>query len=293
MSGFWRVRTGAIPLDRPLMMGVLNTTPDSFSDGGRFDDADAAVAHGVALAAAGADIIDVGGESARPGAEPVDASTEMERTLPVIRRLVAAGHVVSIDTMKPDVARAALDAGAAIVNDVGGMSDPRMREVAAETSAGVVVMHMQGTPRTMQDNPSYEDVIVDIRTFLDDRTREMTEAGVDPAAIVIDPGIGFGKTMEHNLTLLNRLDAFGALGFPVMVGASRKRFLGTLTDRPEPADRDLASAVAAAVAVLHGARILRVHNVAVSLESVKVAWAIVREEGTPWGPVVAEGVAKG
>ena len=274
-------------------MGVVNTTPDSFSDGGRFNDADSAVAHGTELAAAGADIIDVGGESARPGAHPVTTDQEIERTVPVIRRLAADGLVVSIDTMKHAVARAALEAGASIVNDVGGMGDPRMREVVAESSAGVVVMHMQGTPRTMQDNPTYDDVIADIRSFLDTRTRALLESGSDPAAIVIDPGIGFGKTIAHNLTLLNRLDAFEALGFPVMVGASRKRFLGTLTDRPEPADRDLGSAVAAAVAVLRGARILRVHNVAVTLEAVKVAWAIVREEGTPWGPVVAEGVAKG
>lgn len=293
MSGFWRVRTGAISLDRPLIMGVVNTTPDSFSDGGRFTNVDAAIAHGTALAAAGADIIDVGGESTRPGADPVDVEEEIERTIPVIRRLAADGLVVSIDTMKPDVARAAFEAGAAIINDVGGMDDVRMREVAAGSAAGVIVMHMQGTPRTMQDDPSYDDVIADIRSFLGARTRAVSDAGVDPAAIVVDPGIGFGKSVNHNLTLLNRLDAFDALGFPVMVGASRKRFLGTLTDRPEPADRDLASAVAAAVAVLHGARIVRVHNVAVSLEAVKVAWAIVREEGTPWGPVVTEGVAKG
>ena len=274
-------------------MGVVNTTPDSFSDGGRFNDADAAIAHGTALAAAGADIVDVGGESARPGAHPVTADEEIKRSVPVIRRLAADGLIVSIDTMKHDVARAALEAGAAIVNDVGGMGDPRMREVVADSSAGVVVMHMQGTPRTMQDDPTYDDVIADIRLFLDARTRAVLESGSDPAAIVIDPGIGFGKTIDHNLTLLNRLDAFDTLGFPVMVGASRKRFLGALTDRPEPADRDLGSAVAAAVAVLRGARVVRVHNVAVTLEAVKVAWAIVREEGTPWGPVVAEGVAKG
>ena len=293
MSGFWRVRTGAIPLDRPLLMGVVNTTPDSFSDGGRFHQTDAAVAHGLEMAAAGADIIDVGGESTRPGADPVAFAEEIDRTIPVIRRLVADGLVVSIDTTKPDVARAALEAGAAIVNDVDGTSDLRMREVVAESSAGVVVMHMQGTPRTMQVDPSYDDVIGDIRSFLDARTRALTDSGVDSAAIVIDPGIGFGKTVNHNLTLLNRLDSFATLGFPVMIGASRKRFLGTLTDRPDPADRDPASAVAAAVGVLRGARIVRVHNVALSLEAVKVAWAIVREEGTPWGPVVTEGVAKG
>ena len=293
MSGFWRVRTGTISLERPVLMGVVNTTPDSFSDGGLFSDADAAVAHGRALAGAGADIIDVGGESTRPGAASVAVDEEIDRTIPVIRRLVADGLVVSIDTMKPDVAIAALEAGAAIVNDVGGMRDPRMRDAVAKTSAGAVVMHMQGTPRTMQDDPAYDDVVSDIRSFLDTRTRALVESGVDPNAIVVDPGIGFGKTIGHNLTLLNRLAAFESLGFPVMVGASRKRFLGTLTDRTEPADRDLASAVAAAAAVLHGARILRIHNVEFTLEAVRVAWAIVREEGTPWGPVVAEGVAKG
>lgn len=293
MSGSWSVRTGAIPLDRPLLMGVVNTTPDSFSDGGEFADVDAAVAHGIALAAAGADIIDVGGESVRPGADPVGVAEELRRTIPVVERLAGNGHIVSIDTMKPEVAKEALEAGAAIVNDVGGLSDPRMREVAAATSAGVVVMHMQGTPRTMQDNPTYDDVVADIRSFLEARTREVTESGVAPSAIAIDPGIGFGKTIDHNLTLLNRLGEFDSLGFPIVVGASRKRFLGTLTDRPEPSDRDLASAVASAIAVLNGARIVRVHNAAASLEAVKVAWAIVREQGTSWGPVVAEGVAKG
>ena len=293
MSGSWSVRTGAIPLDRPLLMGVVNTTPDSFSDGGEFADVETAVAHGLALAAAGADIIDVGGESVRPGADPVGVDEELRRTIPVVGRLAGDGHIVSIDTMKPEVAKEALEAGAVIVNDVGGLSDPRMREVAAATSAGVVVMHMQGTPRTMQDNPTYDDVVADIRSFLEARTREVTESGVAPSAIAIDPGIGFGKTIDHNLTLLNRLGEFDSLGFPIVVGASRKRFLGTLTDRPEPSDRDLASAVASAIAVLNGARIVRVHNAAASLEAVKVAWAIVREQGTPWGPVVAEGVAKG
>lgn len=291
MSRFWRVRNGEIPLDRPLIMGVVNTTPDSFSDGGRLPDTAAAVSHALDLSEAGADIIDVGGESTRPGADQVGVADELARTVPVVVRLVEMGVLVSIDTMKPEVAQAALDAGAAIVNDVGGMTIPEMRRTVAASGAGVVVVHMQGTPRTMQENPTYGDVVAEIIGFFRDRCGDLIEAGTSPGSIVVDPGIGFGKTMEHNLTLLNRLEEFDGLGFPLMVGASRKRFLGQLTGRDRPEDRDLASAVAAAAAVVRGARIVRVHDVALSLEAVQVAWAIVREEGAPWAPVVAKGVA--
>lgn len=290
MSRLWRVRNSEIPLDRPLIMGVVNTTPDSFSDGGRLPDTAAAVSHALELSAAGADIIDVGGESTRPGAESVGLADELDRTLPVVARLAELGVLVSIDTMKPEVARDALDAGAVIVNDVGGMALPEMRQVVAESGAGVVVVHMRGTPRTMQDNPTYGDVVAEIIGFFRERCGDLIEAGTNPGSIVVDPGIGFGKTMEHNLALLNRLGEFEGLGFPLMVGASRKRFLGQLTGRDLPADRDFASAVAAAAAVVRGARIVRVHDAALSLEAVQVAWAIVREEGAPWAPVAAEGV---
>jgi dihydropteroate synthase len=274
-------------------MGVVNTTPDSFSDGGFFADYGAAVAHGRGLVADGADIVDVGGESTRPGAEPVGLEQEIERTIPVVSALVADGLIVSIDTMKPEVADAALEAGAQIVNDVGGMRDPEMRRVAAERGAGVVVVHMQGEPRTMQDNPVYDDVVGDIARFFGDRCSGLIEAGVDPDAIVVDPGLGFGKTVEHNLVLLNRISELSTVGRPVMVGASRKRFLGTLTGRTRPAERDLASAVAAALAIERGAAVIRVHDVAMTIEAARVAWAIVREDGASWVPVDVEGAATG
>lgn len=293
MTRFWRVRNRAIPLLRPLLMGVVNTTPDSFSDGGMLPTPEAAVRHGRELAAAGADIIDIGGESTRPGADPVDVDEEIERTIPVVERLAGDGLLVSIDTTKPEVARAALDAGALIVNDVSGMGDPGMRRVAADFAAGVIVMHMQGTPRTMQDAPSYDDVVADITSFLDARCRALIDDGADRRSIVVDPGVGFGKTVDHNLTLLNRLDEFGTLGFPIMVGVSRKRFLGSLTGRERPEDRDLASVVAAAAAAARGAAVVRVHNVALSLEALRVAWAIVRGDGAPWAPVVAEVAPEG
>lgn len=293
MSRVWRVRNRAIPLLRPLVMGVVNTTPDSFSDGGMFPTSEAAVRHGHELVAAGADIIDIGGESTRPGAAPVGAEEELDRTIPVVGRLADDGVLVSIDTTKPVVARAALEAGAVIVNDVGGMADPGMRSAAVDFAAGVVVMHMQGTPRTMQDAPTYEDVVADISAFLERRCRALVDDGADRQSIVVDPGIGFGKTVDHNLSLLNRLEEFGPLGFPIMVGVSRKRFLGSLTGHERPENRDLASAVAAASAVARGAAVIRAHNVALNLEALKVAWAIVRGEGAPWVPVAVEGVDRG
>lgn len=291
MSRVWRVRRGVIPLRRPLLMGVVNTTPDSFSDGGRFASAAAAIAHGRELASAGADIVDVGGESTRPGADPVGVEEELDRTISVVEALVADGLIVSIDTMKPSVAAAGLHAGAEIVNDVGGMGDGEMRTVAARYGAGVVVMHMQGTPRTMQDEPTYDDVVADVAALLVERCEATIAAGVAPDAIVIDPGIGFGKTVAHNLALLNRLPELARTGYPIMVGASRKGFLGTITGRAHPEDRDLASAAVGAAVIGRGAAILRVHAVATSLEAAKVAWAIVREDGAPWAPVEVEGVS--
>ncbi len=292
MTRLWRVRNGVIALRRPLLMGVVNSTPDSFSDGGKFISVAAAIDHGRSMAASGADILDVGGESTRPGANPVSLDEELERTIPVVGALSDDGFIVSIDTTKPSVAEAALAAGAVIVNDVGGMGDVRMRSVAAEHGAGVVVMHMLGTPRTMQENPTYDDVVGEVAGFLAERCDATIAAGVSPEAIVIDPGIGFGKTIEHNLALLNGLGEIAKTGFPVMVGSSRKAFLGKITGRARPEDRDLASGVAVAAAIARGAAVLRVHNPAICLEAAKVAWAIVREEAAPWAPVDLEGAAE-
>ncbi len=290
MAGIWRTRRGDILLTRPLVMGVVNTTPDSFSDGGRHLSAAAAIAHGRSLVAAGADIVDVGGESTRPGAEPVDAEEELRRLLPVVEALVAEGVLVSVDTMKPQVAAAGLTAGAAIVNDVGGLSDATMRRVVAEHGAGVVVMHMRGTPRTMQDDPRYDDVVSEIADFLTDRCEAAVAAGVDPDAIVVDPGIGFGKTIEHNLTILRDLRRLAPVGRPILVGVSRKKFLGDLTGVDRPEDRDVSSAVAAGLAVAAGASVVRVHDVAKSLEAAQVAWAIVRGDAAEWTPLALQGV---
>ena len=293
MTSSWRVTGGSISLRRPLLMGVVNVTPDSFSDGGELPTIEAAVARGRRLAVDGADIVDVGGESTRPGAEPVGTAQELDRVLPVVRTLVDDGLLVSIDTTKAEVAEAAVAAGAAIINDIGGMGDAGMRAVASASEAGVVVMHMLGTPRTMQDDPRYDDVVDDISRFLTARCEALLAEGVDSARLVIDPGIGFGKTVEHNLEILDRLADFATLGYPVLVGASRKRFLGTITGRERPADRDGASAAAAACAVMRGAMAVRTHDVSRTLEAVQVAWAIVRGEGAPWAPVVAEGATPG
>ena len=257
-------------------MGVLNVTPDSFSDGGRHDTKDAAVAHGLELVAAGADIVDVGGESSRPGAEPVTTAVEVERVVPVVVELAGHGVVVSVDTMKHEVASAAIDAGARIVNDIGGLRDPRMVEVVAESSVGVVVMHMKGTPRSMQADPVYDDVVGEIREFLAAAAGTAIAAGVRRDSIVIDPGIGFGKSFAHNLEILRRLDEFAVLGFPIMVGTSRKAFLGRITGKERPADRDLATAATVALAVERGASIVRVHEPTLAREAAAVARAIVR-----------------
>jgi dihydropteroate synthase len=292
MIRFWRARDVRIPLLRPLVMGVVNVTPDSFSDGGLLVSTDDAVAHANRLTEAGADVIDVGGESTRPGAAPVDVDEEISRVVGVVRRLAEVGVLVSIDTTKPAVASAAIEAGAVIVNDVSGLGDPEMISVAEQHQAGVVVMHMQGNPRTMQNDPRYVDVVADIAAFLRARTATAIAAGIDPESVVVDPGIGFGKSIVHNLVLLNRLGALREIGYPLLVGASRKRFLGEITGHDSPIDRDLASAVAAATAVMRGADIVRTHDVASTLEAVKVAWAIVREEGAQWAPVVPERVGR-
>jgi dihydropteroate synthase len=244
-------------------MGILNVTPDSFSDGGSFIDPRAAVDHALEMADQGADIIDIGGESTRPGAEPVSAADEIRRTVPVIEKIREQSDIpVSIDTTKSEVAALALEAGADIINDVSALElDPDMAALAAESGAGVILMHMQGTPGTMQSNPSYGNVLEEIRDYLESRSGAAIQRGIARDRIVIDPGIGFGKTTEHNLTLLRELPALAECGYPVLIGASRKNFIGQLTGRKAPADRRAGSLGAAAWAVVNGAHILRVHDV--------------------------------
>jgi dihydropteroate synthase len=257
--------------ERPAVMGIVNVTPDSFSDGGRYLDPDAAVAHGLALMAAGADVLDVGGESTRPGAEPVDEAEELRRVLPVVTRLAAAAGVpVSVDTRKATVAAAALEGGASIVNDVAAGADPQMFGVVADAGAGLVVMHMQGDPRTMQHAPVYDDVVRDVGDFLEHRLARAREAGIDLASLCADPGIGFGKTAGHNLTLLARLrELVERLDVPVLVGPSRKTFIARLLGDDLTA-RDDGTLAAAVWCVDHGARIVRVHDVGAVADALRL-----------------------
>jgi dihydropteroate synthase len=256
-------------------MGILNVTPDSFSDGGRYLDAPAAIARGREMLAEGADIVDAGAESTRPGSEPVPAATQIERLVPVIEALAADGACVSVDTAGASVAARALDAGAAIVNDVTALRDPAMAPLIAETGAGVVLMHMRGTPATMQEDPRYDDVVRDVRDWLELRVRGARRLGVTDEQIVVDPGIGFGKTATHNFELLARLEEFGALGRPLLIGVSRKSFLGKALDLP--VGKRLEGGLAAtAIAVLHGAHVVRTHDVAETLRAVKVAEEVRR-----------------
>ena len=259
---------------RPAVMGVLNVTPDSFSDGGEFLDERAAVARGRQLVADGADLVDVGGESTRPGADPVTAREELRRVIPVIERLAAAGVAVSVDTMKPEVAERALAAGASFVNDVTAFGHDRgMAEVVAAAGVGVCLMHMRGEPRTMQDDPRYDDVVAEVRDHLAQRVEWALRAGIAPAQISVDPGIGFGKTTAHNLTLLRNLGTLTALGHPVVIGVSRKRFLGDLTGEPV-AGRGPATAAANLEAYRRGAWMFRVHDVRATREALIVARAV-------------------
>lgn len=269
---------GDLPVhERTVIMGIVNVTPDSFSDGGDHLDEDAAVAHGEALLAAGADVVDVGGESTRPGAEGVDEATELTRVVPVVRRLAEAGAVVSVDTSKASVAAAAVAAGAAVVNDVSaGSLDGDLWSTVADLGVPYVLMHMQGTPRTMQDDPAYEDVVAEVFEHLAGNLAALEAAGVDRDRVIVDPGLGFGKTTDHNLALLGALRQFRSLGRPVLVGASRKRFLGAVTGVDEAADRVVSSATAAALAVANGAHMVRVHDVAATVEAVRVADAVLR-----------------
>ena len=263
-----------LDLSSPVVMGVLNVTPDSFSDGGRFADVEAAVAHGLAMAAAGAALIDVGGESTRPGAAPVSAPEELRRVIPVIASLAAAtAAVISVDTSKPEVMQAAAAAGAGLINDVQALRSPGALEAAAASGCAVCLMHMQGEPRTMQLAPQYADVFAEVRAFLAARAAACRTAGIADTRLVIDPGFGFGKTVEHNLTLLRRLGELARDGLPVLVGLSRKSMLGTLTQRGA-GERTAGSVALAVVAALGGARIVRAHDVAPTVDALRVVAAV-------------------
>ena len=264
--------------DRPLIMGVVNVTPDSFFDGGRYLDAEAAVAHAVRLVEEGADLLDVGAESTRPGADIVNEAEECRRAIPVVAAVARAVTVpISIDTSKAAVACAALEAGAVLVNDVTALrGDPAMVDVVARTGAGIVLMHMHGTPRTMQQAPHYDDVVGEISEFFEERIRFAVAHGIVRRQIILDPGIGFGKLLVHNLTLLAQLHSFEQFECPLLVGVSQKAFLGQLVDRPVQ-ERQWATAAAVAMAVDRGAGILRVHDVKTMKDVVQVAAAISRK----------------
>jgi dihydropteroate synthase len=281
-------------------MGVLNVTPDSFSDGGRWADHDAAVRHGLAMVADGADVVDVGGESTRPGADRVDADEEIRRVLPAVRELAAAGVLVSVDTTRAAVAAAALDAGARMVNDVsGGLADPQMAKVVAVAEVPWVLMHWRGHSRDMQALARYGDVVTEVRTELSRQADAALAAGVEPDRIVLDPGLGFAKTAEHNWALLARLDELVALGYPVLVGASRKSFLGRLLAGPDgtpaPVDRREDATVATGVlAAAMGAWGLRVHEVRPTVDALKVvaAWSEAAEHAAADGAIAAPPVPR-
>jgi dihydropteroate synthase len=273
--------------DRALIrvMGVVNVTPDSFSDGGRYLDPQLAVAHGLELARDGAAILDIGGESTRPGAEPVGVDEELRRVIPVIAGLAAADErsqtELSVDTSKSVVAAEALRRGATLVNDVTALrGDPKMAEVIAEHGADCCLMHMLGEPRTMQDDPRYDDVVSDVKAFLEERLKFAVEHGIDESRVILDPGIGFGKTAAHNLELVNRLDELVALGRPVMIGASRKSFIGRITGRADPSEREAGTIAINVLAYERGATVFRVHDVAPSYDALTVAAATVTARWT-------------
>ena len=263
--------------DRPLVMGILNVTPDSFSDGGQFYDHSAAVEHARAMRASGADILDIGGESTRPGSKPVSIEEEINRTCPVIQEVAPEVDVpISIDTQKCAVAEAALDAGAEIINDVSALrTDPDLAALAADRDVPVVLMHMQGTPRTMQENPTYDEVVRDVMRWLEERIEYAVQAGIAEERLIVDPGFGFGKTLGHNLELLRRLHELHALGRPLMVGTSRKSMLGMILDAP-PEERLSGTLATVAAAVLAGCHVVRVHDVGPAMDAVRVCEAIRR-----------------
>ena len=266
-------------LDRPRICGVVNVTPDSFSDGSKFLDADKAIEHAMELVEHGADLLDIGGESTRPGAEEVASDEEIRRIVPVIQALAAKTRVpISVDTSKPEVMRAAVAAGAGLINDVYALRRDGALEAATELNVPVCLMHMRGEPRTMQDDPRYDDVVSDVRSFLADRIFACEMSGIDKKRIIADPGFGFGKTLEHNLTLLRGLDQLGALGVPILVGLSRKSMIGKLTGR-DAGQRAAGSAAAAMIAVQRGAMIVRVHDVCETRDALAVWQAVAQGLG--------------
>ena len=278
MRKMWQCGRFEFALERPILMGIVNVTPDSFFDGGQHDQADAAIAHARKLASEGAHILDIGGESTRPGAAPVALEVELARIMPVLEAMKDSGVALSIDTCKPEVMRVALAMGADIINDVTGMRDPQARAVVAEhATCGVCVMHMQGEPRTMQREPHYEDVVREVHDALLQQVRSLEQLGVASARISIDPGLGFGKTVAQNYRLVSELETIVASGYPVVFGASRKSMLGAVTGRP--VDQRLAGSVAAALAgVEHGAKVLRVHDVGETRDALMV-WQSVNDAG--------------
>ncbi|ALN86930.1 dihydropteroate synthase [Lysobacter capsici] len=268
-------------LDRPRVLGIVNVTPDSFSDGGAHDTTEAAVAHGLRLAEEGADALDIGGESTRPGADEVPLEEELRRTIPVIERLARETALpVSIDTSKPEVMRAAIEAGAGLINDVYALRRDGALDMAASLGVPVVLMHMQGEPRSMQHEPSYDDVVSEVHRFLAERIFAAEMVGIDKKRIVVDPGFGFGKTLQHNLTLLAQLERYAELGVPVLAGLSRKRSIGQITGRDDPRDRLAGSVAAHLIAAQRGAKLLRVHDVAATVDALKV-WAAVAAQQAP------------
>jgi dihydropteroate synthase len=265
----WAIGPSA-PATPVVVMGIVNVTPDSFSDGGQHVSTEAAIAHAEQLAAEGAQILDIGGESTRPGAAPVGVQQEIDRVLPVLAALAARGHCVSVDTRNAEVMRAAIKAGASVVNDVMALTAPDALDVCAASDVGVVLMHMQGKPATMQQEPVYADVVREVGDFLRERARFCENAGISRDRIAIDPGFGFGKSFEHNLELTRGLAELAALGYPLVAGWSRKATLGTLTGRAVAAERVHASVAAALACVARGASIVRVHDVAATVDALKV-----------------------
>lgn len=277
---WWRCADRVLEIKRcPLIMGIVNVTPDSFSDGGQHGTVDAAVAHGRRLVEEGADILDIGGESTRPGAQEVPLDEELGRVVPVVRALAREpGCVISVDTRKAEVARQAMAAGARIINDVSALAgDPAMAGVAAATGAGVVLMHMKGMPETMQADPRYDNVVDEVMAFFRARLLVAESAGIARESMVVDPGIGFGKSVEHNLALMAQAETFSGLGVPVLVGASRKRFIGAITGRPVE-DRLAGSVACAALCAWKGVHVIRVHDVGASRDAVRMAAAIAEAQ---------------
>jgi dihydropteroate synthase len=278
MKTIWRIHGTDHDLSqRGMVMGIVNVTPDSFSDGGRFLDTGRAVEHALQLISEGADILDIGGESTRPGAEPVEVAEELRRVLPVIRAVrLETKTLISIDTMKASVARAALEAGADIINDVTGLrADPAMLRVASECEAGLVIMHMIGTPQTMQKLPQYQDVVQEVRAYFEGRLRSLEQAGISPERIVFDPGFGFGKTLEHNIALMRALPQLSVSDRPLLVGVSRKSMIARLLESDEIEDRDWPTVALTSHARELGARLVRVHDVKPNVQAMRMTEAIL------------------